>query len=116
MKCGTHTKQLFEDKQIENCTQHIYDDISGTQFGIRNAIGTRKAISIHVSKAFDNVKRDKVLEVFEIGIDGKDIRIITILLEPNRRKKSAIKKTTGLHLVTSLLQYMFRRSLCRDFG
>lgn len=95
-----HITKLFlkviHRRIYSKCEEHI----SETQFGFREGLGTREAIfslqvliqrcrdvsqDVHIcfidfSKAFDNVRHDKLIQILKTSnIDEKDIRVITNL-------------------------------------
>lgn len=92
-----HTLKVFLRILHSRLWRKIDENISETQFGFRNGLGTRDALfSVQVltqkcldqqrnvfacfidyEKAFDNVRHDKLMSLLkQIGLDGRDIRII----------------------------------------
>lgn len=96
----SHTLKIFL-KIIHNRIYRKYEDnIGETQFGFRNSMGTREALFtmqvliqrcrdvscdvyicfIDYAKAFDRCQHEKMISALQrIGIDDRDIRIITNL-------------------------------------
>lgn len=59
----------------------------------------------YFSKAFDNVKHEKLIEVLRnTGIDGKDIRIIANMYSSQTAKIKIGNSLSEMHSVTSLIQ------------
>ena len=93
----SHTLKVFLTVIHNRIKNKCENELQATQFGFRNGLGTREAIFclqvllqrcldqqkevylcfIDYEKAFDTVQHKKLLEqLHNIGLDGKDIRII----------------------------------------
>ena len=115
-----HATKIFLRVILNRVKQRIDVEVDEVQFGFRPGRGTREGIFsfnimaqkhlevkkemyvcfIDYAKAFDRVKHEKLIECLkDIGLDGKDIRVITNLYW---HQKAAIRVDSDISEYTSI--------------